>query len=73
MEAQFFKKFYTEAHKIVMDYNLMISSIKPYKYSLFQMKNSRDFPGDKQPGFEAARVYGRPEQDDPAHGQGAAR
>ena len=37
------------------------------------MKNSRDFPGDKQPGFEAARVYGRPEQDDPAHGQGAAR
>ena len=28
MEAQFFMKFYTEAHKIVMDYNLMSSSIE---------------------------------------------
>ena len=38
MEAQFFMKFYTEAHKIVMDYNLMSSSIKLYKDSSFFLK-----------------------------------
>ena len=35
MEAQFFKKFYTEAHKIVMDYNLMSSSIELNKDPIF--------------------------------------
>ena len=38
MEAQFFMKFYTEAHKIVMDYNLMSSSIKLYKDLSFFLK-----------------------------------
>ena len=38
METQFFMKLYTEAHKIVMDYSLMSSSIKLYKDSSFLLK-----------------------------------